>query len=47
MDVSGVILANSVIDNSVVSSVGQEIGTEVEFTAESFVNTNWESGAAE
>lgn len=42
------ILASSVNNNSTVSSVGQEIGTDedFEFDENAFVNSNWETGGA-
>lgn len=40
----GPVLASSVNKNSVVSSVGQEIGVDVQFTESDFVNNNWETG---
>lgn len=43
MDLEDTILAESVNNNSLVSSVGQEVGVDVTFTDESFVNTNWET----
>ena len=40
----GTILAESVNNNSMVSPVGQEIGVDVTFEADEFVNTSWETG---
>ena len=44
MESCSAILAESVIEHSTVSSVGQEIGTEENFTEGAFVNTSWETG---
>ena len=44
MEIGSAILAESVIEHSTVSSVGQEIGTEETFTEGAFVNTSWETG---
>lgn len=44
MEIGSAILAESVIERSTVSSVGQEIGTEETFTEGDFVNTSWETG---
>lgn len=38
-------IAGSVVENSKIVSVGQEIGTEVTFDAtDSYINNNWEIG---
>ena len=37
------ILAESVNNNSMISSVGQEVGVDVTFDQSDFVNTNWET----
>ncbi len=44
LDLESTILAESVNNNSMVSSVGQEIGVDVTFEADEFVNTSWETG---
>lgn len=41
VEMDSLILAESTNNNSVVSSVGQEIDVDVTFTEESFVNQNW------
>lgn len=43
VEMDSLILAESTNNNSVVSSVGQEVGVDVTFTEESFVNTTWET----
>lgn len=43
VEMDSLILAESTNNNSVVSSVGQEIDVDVTFTDESFVNTTWET----
>lgn len=44
LDLEISLLAESVNDNSIVSSVGQEIGVDVTFESTDFVNTTWETG---
>ncbi len=44
MESCSAILAESVNRNSIVSSVGQEIGTEETFGESDFVNLHWETG---
>ncbi|MCQ2119309.1 MAG: hypothetical protein MJY84_05245 [Bacteroidales bacterium] len=44
VEMDSLILAESTNNNSVVSSVGQEVGVDVTFETTEYINTTWETG---